>query len=102
MLGRWWETVPPLGLLFHLALGGDDRSELLCGVQPGRHIFQDAHETHVVLWRRPGRSGEIAIYPTTEPYAGTLVRVEGEWIRDDSWRLDCDVMDEGQDVVAIV
>ena len=34
-LGRWWETVPPLGLLFCLAVGGDDGAERFYGVQPG-------------------------------------------------------------------
>ena len=46
-LGRWWETVPPIGLLFCLALGGDNGVERFRG--PGRHISQDTRETHVVL-----------------------------------------------------
>ena len=34
-LGRWWETVPPLGLLFRLALGIDNGADRFCGGQPG-------------------------------------------------------------------
>ena len=83
-LGRWWEAVPPLGLLFRLALGGDDRADLFRGVQPVRHVGQDARETHVVLWSRLGRRGEVDVCPTKEPDARTLVRAKGEWIRDES------------------
>ena len=60
-LGRWWETVPTLGLLFHLALGGNDGAERFCGVQPSCYVSQDARETHVVLWRWLGRRGEVDV-----------------------------------------
>ena len=71
-LGRWWETVPPLGILFHLALGGDNRADRFCGVQPGSHVGQDACETHMVLWRQLGWRGEVDVYPTKEPDAGAF------------------------------
>ena len=32
-LGRWWEMVPPLGILFRLAMGGDNGAErLVCNL----------------------------------------------------------------------
>ena len=101
-LGYWWETVPPLGLLFRLALGGDGGAERFHGVQLGRHVGQDSRETHVVLWSRLGRLGEVDVCPMTELDARAIVRAKGEWIRDDSWRLDCDGLEEGQDVAGIV
>ena len=48
-LGYWWEAVPPLCLLFRLALGSDDGTERFGCVQPGRHVGKDVHETQVVL-----------------------------------------------------
>ena len=102
VLGRWWEAVPPIGILFHLTLGGDNGAEHFRGVQPGHHVGQDACETHVVLWSRLGRRGEVDFCPTTEPDARALFCVMGEWIRDDSWRIDCDSPEEVQDVVAII
>ena len=94
--------VPPLGLLFHLVPGGDDGAERFCGVKPGRFVGQDARETHVVLWSQLGRRGEVDVCPTMEPEARALVRTKGERIRNDSWRLDCDGLEKGQEVVAIV
>ena len=100
-MGRWWETVPPLGILLRLPLGGDNGSERFRGVQPGHHVGQDACETHVVLWSRLGRRGEVHVCPTTEPDTRVIVRAKEEWIRNDSWRLDCDGLEEGQDVAEI-
>ena len=68
-LVHWWEAVPPFGLFFRLALGGDNRVERFRSVQPGCQVIQDARETHVVLWSRFGQRGEIDVYPTTEPDA---------------------------------
>ena len=68
-MGRWWEAVLPLGLLFRLALGGEDGEERFRGVQPVHDVGQDARETHVVLWSQLGRRGEIHVCPTTEPNA---------------------------------
>ena len=48
-LGFRWEAVPPLCLLFRLALGGDDGTESFGCMQPGRHVGKDACETQVVL-----------------------------------------------------
>ena len=73
-LGHWLETVAALGLLFRLALGKDDGAERFCGVQPGRHVGHDAHETHVVLWNLIGRRGEVDICPMTEPDAHACPR----------------------------
>ena len=56
----------------------------------------------MVLESRIGRCGEVVVYPTMEPDARALVRTKGEWIRDDSWILDCGGLEEGQDVAAIV
>ena len=86
--------VSPLGFLFRLALGGDDRADRFRGVQPGCHVGQDACETHVVLWSRLGRRGEVEVCPTTEPDAPALVRAKREWIRDDLWRLDFNDLEE--------
>ena len=101
-LGRWWETVPPLGLILRLALGSDDGVERFYGVKPGRYLDQDACETHVVLWIRLGRRGEVDVCPMTEPDTRTLVCAKGDWSRNDLWRLDCNILEEGQDVVEIV
>ena len=65
-LGCWWEAVPPLCLFFRFVLGGDDGSKGFRGVQPGRHVGQDACETHVVLWGRLGRRGKVDIYIALE------------------------------------
>ena len=73
-MGRWWEAVPPLGIILRLALGGDDGAKRFHGVQPGRHVGQDARETHVVLWSRLGRCGEVDVCPTTEPDARACPR----------------------------
>ena len=73
-MGRWWETVSPLGILFCLALGGSNRAERFCDVQLGRHVGQDTRETHVVLWIRIGRCGEVDVCPTTEPDARACLR----------------------------
>ena len=89
VLGRWWETVTTLGILFRLALGGDDGAERFRGVQPGCHVDHDACDTHVVLSIRLGRRGEVDVYPMTEPDAQALIRAKGKWSRDDSWRIDC-------------
>ena len=80
--------VPSFGLIFRLALGGDDWVEHFCGVKPGRYVGQDARETHVVFWIRLGRRGEVYVCSTTEPDTCALVRAKGEWSRDDLWRLD--------------
>ena len=66
-------------------LGGDDGADRFLSVQPGRHVSQDARETHVVLWSRLGRRGEVDIYTTTEPDARALVRAKGN-ARNDDWR----------------
>ena len=92
---------PTLWYLFRLTLGSDDGAEPFRGVQPGRHVGQDSRETHVVLWSRLGWREEVDVCPTTEPDARALVRAKGEWNRDDSWRLGCDGLGEGLDVVAI-
>ena len=76
-LGCWWEAVPPLDLFFHLTLGGDNGAERFCSVQPGRYVGQDACETHVVLWRRLGRHGEVYVCPALEPDARAIVRAKG-------------------------
>ena len=68
-LGRQWETVPSLGLLFCLALGSNDGEERLHGFKPGCHIGQAARETHVVLWGRLGWYGGVGVCPTMEPDA---------------------------------
>ena len=64
-LGRWWEIVPSSGLLFYLTMGGDDGAERFCGLYPGRHVSQDHRKTHVVLWSRLGRRGEVGVCPWT-------------------------------------
>ena len=87
-LGCWWEAVPPLGLFLRLALSGDDGAERFRGVQLGHHVGQDACETHVVLWSRLGRHGEVSVYPMLEPYARALVHAKREWSRDESWIFD--------------
>ena len=56
-LGCQWEAVPPLCLIFRLALGGDDGTESFGCMQPGRHVGKDARETQVVLWGQRGRLG---------------------------------------------
>ena len=38
-----------LCLFFRLAMGGDDGTERFGGMQPGRHVSKDPHETQVVL-----------------------------------------------------
>ena len=81
MLVHWWETVPPLSLLFRLALGGDNGSERFCGVQP---------DCSRLGWR-----GEVGVCPTTELGTRAIVRANREWSRNDSWRLDCDGLEEG-------
>ena len=45
----WSETVPSLGILFRLALVGDDGAEHFHDVQSSGHVGQDACETHVFL-----------------------------------------------------
>ena len=85
--GRWWETVPPLGLLFRLVIGGDDGVERFCSVQPGPHVGQDAHETRVVLWSWLERRGEVDVCPTMEPDVRALVCAKEECICNDLWRL---------------
>ena len=71
-------------------------------MQPGRHVGQDARETHVVLCIRLERHGKVDVCPITEPDARALVGAKGEWSRDDLWRLDCGGLEEGQELVAIV
>ena len=44
-LGCLWEAVPPLCLLFRLALSGEDRTERFDCMQPGRNVGKDARET---------------------------------------------------------
>ena len=83
-LSCWWEAVPPLCLFFRLALGGDDMSERFRGVQPGRHVGQDARETQVVLWGCLRRRGKVDVCPALEPDARVLVRAKGEWGRYNS------------------
>ena len=83
-------------------MGGDNGAERFCSVQPGRHVSQDAHETHVVLWSRLWRRGEVDVCPMTEPYAHALIRAKGEWIRNDFWRLNCKGLEEGQYVFTII
>ena len=51
-----WEAVPPLCLLFHLAMGGNEGTERFGCMNPGRHVGKDARETQMVLW---GRRGQI-------------------------------------------
>ena len=101
-LGCWWEAVPPLCLFFRLALGGDNGVERFRGVQPGRHVGQDARETQVVLWGQLGRRGKVDVCPALESDARALVHAKGEWGRDDLWRFDGNGLEEGQDVVAII
>ena len=101
-LGCWWEAVPPLCLFLRFALGGDDGEDRFRGVQPGRHVSQDALETQVVLWGRLGRLGKVDVYPTLEQDALALVRAKGEWGHDDSRGFDGNGLEEGQDIVAIV
>ena len=48
-LGRWWETVPFLGLLLCLTMCGDGGAEHFCGLQPGFHIGQYAVDTRMLL-----------------------------------------------------
>ena len=47
-----WETVPPLCLLFRLALGGNDGTERFGCMHSVRHVGKDACKTQVVLWGR--------------------------------------------------
>ena len=88
--------------LFRLAMGVNDGTERFRSVEPGLHVGQDGRETHVVLWSRLGRRGEVDVCPTLEPDARTLVRAKGEWSCDDSWRFDDNGLEEGQDVIIIV
>ena len=71
-------------------MSGDKGAERFCGVQPCRHIGQDARETHVVLWSRLGQHGEVNFCPTTKLDARALVHVKEEWSRNNLWRLDGD------------
>ena len=102
VLGCCWEAVPPLGLFSRLVLGGDDGAERFQGVQPDCHVGEDARETHVVLWIWLGRRGEVDVCTTLEPDARALVCAKGEWIRNDSWKFDCNGLEEGLDVVVII
>ena len=56
-LGCWGEAVPPLCLLFRLALVDNNGTERFGCMQPGRHVGKEARETQVVLWGRRGRLG---------------------------------------------
>ena len=97
-MGCWWETVPSLGLLFHLSPGNEDGSERFNSVEPGRHVSQYVRETHMVLWVRLGRHGEVGVCPTRR----TLFHGKRKWRRGNSWWLICDDPEEVQDVVAFV
>ena len=101
VLGRWWETVPPLGLLFCLALGGDNGAERFCGVQLGRHVRQDARKTHVVLWTGLSSMGRFMSVQQRNQ-SRVLVRAKGDWSRDNLWILDCNGLEKGQYIIAIV
>ena len=48
-LGFRWEAVPPLYLLVHLALGGNDGTERFDCMQLGHDVCKDVHETQMVL-----------------------------------------------------
>ena len=102
VLGCWWEAVPPLCIFFRHALVGDNGAERFRGVQPGCHVGQDARETQVVFWGRIGQRGKVDVYPALEPDACALVHAKGEWGRNDSHIFDGNVLEEGQDVSAIV
>ena len=104
-LGCWWEAFPPLCLFFRLALVCNVEAERLCGMQPGRHIGQDARDTQLVLLGclgRLGRLGHVEVCPALEPYMSTLVRAKGEWGRNNLGGFDSNGLEEGQDVVTIV
>ena len=77
-MGHWWEAVPPLCLLFRLALGGDNRTERFVCMQPGYHVRKNACETQVILWGRCGRIWEVYVCPLLEPDARTLFRTKGK------------------------
>ena len=64
-MSRRWEAVPYVGILFFLALGGEDGAERFCGLQPGHHVGQEARETCVILWEQLGRRGEV-FFKTTD------------------------------------
>ena len=100
-LGSGWEAVPPLSFLFHLSLGGDDGTESFGCVQPSCNVCKDVREAHVVLWGRCGQLWQVHVYPSLEPDVCSLVCTKGEWRRDNSGGFYCDVLKEGQDVVAI-
>ena len=68
-LGCRWEAVPPLCLLFYLALGGNNGTERFGCMQPGRDVSKDVRETQVVLWGRRGRLWQIHVYLLLEPDA---------------------------------
>ena len=87
-LGFWWEAVPPLCLLFCLALGGNDWTERFGCMQPGRHVGKNARETQVFLWGRRGRLWEVYFYPSLELDARALVRAKVKWCRDNLSRFD--------------
>ena len=101
-LGCRWEAVPPLCLILHLALGGDDETKCFGCMHPGCNFCKDVRETQVALWGRHGRLWQIHVCPLLEPDARLLVRAKGEWRRGNSRVFDCDGLEEGQDVVAIV
>ena len=94
--------VPSLGLIVRLVMGCNNGAERFRGVQHGFYVGHDACETYVVLWSRLGRPGEVDVCSTTEPDARALVCAKVEWSCDDPWRLDCDGLEEGQDVIAII
>ena len=49
-LGCQWEVVPPLYILFRLALGSDDGTERFGCMQTGRHVSKDARDTYMRTW----------------------------------------------------
>ena len=100
-LGSAWEAVPHLSFLVHIALGGDDRTERFSCVQPGRNVYKDVREDHVVLLGRRGRLWRVHVCPLLEPDARSLVCAKGEWRRNNSGRFYGDGLKEGQDIVAI-
>ena len=53
------------------------------------------------MWSLIGQSREVDVRPTMEPDKCALLRAKGEWSRNDPWRLDCNGLEEGQDIVAI-
>ena len=73
-----WEAVPPLCLLFRLALGDDDRTERFGCMQPGTHVGTDVRETQVVFWGRHGRLWEVYVCPSLEPDAHAISGILGQ------------------------